>query len=729
MESLNLYYNINIIRELIKDDKDVTWIGLPLKEINMDFYLEDENINLYQEIILRLFNCGYNDKKSIEDVLKFNSISEIDDTEDLIDYILKELETFEYIKDDKITEKGKDILKDIELSGNYKKQIGSIFYNVISDNYINYIARPVIIENDEIIDKRKISKEDMKHSLNFGSTGYPLKLKINFIEKNIDNKTNNFTIENFVKIISEELINLKKIEDNTTIKEKTKNKRQFLNDVRKFIVNDSKLSYMLVGIKSNGEVINPFYPESIDYSLKADLEKIPELKSKFKENIKILHDIGKTQKVKVKEDISEKEKNIIEDSGGKLQEIPELVKNLSILFIDDNKDKNEDQLSKYKENIPIIYNCFCEIFKYLLNEYTKNSSYKKERNIELAIKNILKLNYNLEEELIQFYTLKVNPNISEFVTRSQKLIDLFIYTIFLENKYDKEKLEKYLTNNPSFFSFIEILIRERNRFSHSGENQEYEDDLLEYDFESESKKRLIEFVEAIFEIKFENSLNTKTLDNELIKQIRRQSEKEISIDFGGTDIFEVFEELVNSKEYFIYYKNFKNEIYKAQFIKSIGILLESIMKVLRNRIDEKQLTLSEELKNNNLKLIKINDIESKFLNKTLNYKILNKLFDSMKDTVSVSKKKIVQTSLYFKRGTLNTYALSLLFSEGNFIKEIREKEPEFFKLVFVVSNLRSHNGSFVLKTIENTEEEVEYVSEFLEEIYAIVKKILIKIEE
>lgn len=726
MESLELYYNKSLIRNLLKENSNITWVGLPLEEINMDFYLEGENINLYQEIILRLYKCGYGDKKNIEDILKFKGISESEETENLLDYILKELETLNYIKDNEITLQGEEALSNIDILGNQNKEIGSIFYNIISQEYMNYIKKTNTLFEENPLEKQKILKTDIHQKINFGTPGEPRELRIKFLEKNIPSQINNFNIEDFIKIITEELRILKQIqEESIYIKENIKEKREFLQGLRKFFKKDSKLVYILIAIKPNGEVINSFYPEMIDNSLKADLEKIPEIKAKFKENIDVLYDIGKKEKNKVEKNISEKEKSIIIESGGKLQEHLELVRNLSILFISEENNLDKDQFSKYKENIPIIYNCFTEGFRYLLHKYIKTNSYKREKNIELAVKNILKINYNLEEELVQFYTTKLNSNMSDFILRSSKLIDIFIYTIFLENKCDENKLENYLINNPSFFTFIKKLICERNRFSHSGEDQEYQDEQLEFDFESEGKAKLIDFIENIFEFKFDISLNSKGLDENLKNQIKNQSKKEIELEFNEVDIFSVFQELASSKEYFKYYEYFNNKIYKAQFIKSVGILLESIMKLLRERMGGKQLNLLEELNRKDLEIIRISEVEEKFLKHSKNYTLLDILFERVKDKVGVQKKKIIQTSFSFNKGTLNTYALALLYTEENsIIKYIKDKYPEFFKIVFVVSDLRSHNGDFNISITEEAKDEVINVKKFLEETYLIIKDIL-----
>lgn len=721
MESINLYYNENLIRK----NKDAIWIGIPVEEITMDFYLKGEQINLYQEIILRLFKCGYGDKKSIEEVLKFSGISEGigEEENDLIDYILKELETLGYIQNGEITEKGKEALLEIDIEHKEDKALGSVFYNIISQEYENYIEADIKnLYGKNYIKKKEIEKEKNGKKINFGTTGNPIKIEIDFLEGEMKSKINSFSIEDLVKIKREELRSLNNELGENDLREKI----EFLKDLRKYIKKDSKLSYLLVGIDSNGNVLNSFYPNKNDRGLKIELEKIKHLKTKFKEKVEEKYGIDKGKKREVKRELREKERIILEESGNKLEEAIKLVQKLSILYYDEDNVLEE----RYKRNIPLIYESFAEVFNYLLRKYSKNRSLIKNRNIELALKNIFKDNYPLDKELTYFYTSNIASNISEFILESEELINLFRYAIYLENRVGEEKLENYLKEHLEFFSFIKKLIPERNRFNHSGENQEYQDEDVDFEFEAEGKKILVDLIETIFEFKFNNSLNTQTqtLDENLTKNIKKQCEKEIEIEFAGVDNLQLLKKLINLLESFKYYESFKNLIYKKEIIMSIGKLLEATLKMLRNKIEGKHLELLE-FGNNNSKTIKLSEVDKKFFNNSKENGEIDFLFDKIKTQVEVQKKKVIRMAFSFKNGTLNTYALALLYSSGNFlIKEIIEKYPEFFKLVFIVSDLRGHSGKkFLEKTDENIERDIKKVEEFMKEILEIIKKILIEI--
>ena len=49
---------------------------------------------------------------------------------------------------------------------------------------------------------------------------------------------------------------------------------------------------------------------------------------------------------------------------------------------------------------------------------------------------------------------------------------------------------------------------------------------------------------------------------------------------------------------------------------------------------------------------------------------------------------------------------------------------DFFKLVFIVSNFRWHNGEFHFKNENNDIEEIDEVEVFLKTVYEIEKKVL-----
>ena len=719
MESINLYYN----ERMIKKNRDAIWIGIPVEEISVDFFLKKEKVNLYQEIILRLFKCGYSDKKSIEEVLKFGGISEDVKGEEnnLIDYILKELESLRYIKNGEITKEGKDVLLDIDIVNKEDKVLGSVFYNIISKDYESYIEANIIrLSGENPIKKIETRVEERRKKINFGTPGSPLKIEIDFLKGELQSKISSFSIEDLVMIKRKELRNIKEeMEENNSI-----GKMEFLQDLRKYTKKDSRLSYLLVGIDSNGNVLNSFYPTKNDRDLKIELERISHLKTKFKEKAEEKYGLDKGKKNEIKKELKEKEKAILEESGNKLEESLKLVQKLSILYYDEDDNLEE----RYKRNIPLIYEAFAEVFNYLLRKYSKNRSLVKNRNIELALKNIFKENYLLDEELTYFYTSNISSNISEFILESEELINLFRYAIYLENKEGEEKLERYLKRNSEFFSFIKKLIPERNRFNHSGENQEYKDDDIDFEFEAEGKKILIDLIENIFEFKFNTSLNTRTLDENLTKNIKKQCEKEIEIEFAGIDNLLLLKKLINLLESFKYYESFKNLAYKKEIIMSSGKLLEATLKILRDKIDGKHLELLD-LGESSSHTIKLSEVDKEFFNNSKKSSEIDSLFEEIRTKVGVQKKKIIKIALAFKKGTLNTYALALIYSKGNLlIKEILGKYPEFFKLVFVVSDLRGHSGKkFLEKTDENIEKDIKKVEEFIKDIFEIIKKILVEI--
>ena len=62
--------------------------------------------------------------------------------------------------------------------------------------------------------------------------------------------------------------------------------------------------------------------------------------------------------------------------------------------------------------------------------------------------------------------------------------------------------------------------------------------------------------------------------------------------------------------------------------------------------------------------------------------------------------------------------------EKNVLEELINNCLDFFKLVFIVSNFRGHNGEFHFKNENNDREEIEEVEAFLKTVYEIEKKVL-----
>lgn len=732
MENLNLYYNTRLLSSKNKRK----YIAIPVVEKNIDFYLDRKKLNLYQEIALELFKCGHGNIKSIEEVLKLDIFDDKENTENDIEglshYIVKELKQLGYVKDGDITAEGKEILKE---NLDDEKMLGSIFFNKVSGEYMNFLMINKLYEIKDIgvtFDRHIVTQKDIRAgSVNLGTLGSRENLKITFLDEDMKNEELN--IEAFIKVIDGEirLINRELGESfsedgSFSSSSRTKfliEKKKTLNEVRKFKIKSKKKSYVLVALE-DGEVKDSFNPGFINYSLGVDLKGYESVKESLKEHIDEKFGASKQEKFEIRNKFNEKEKEIIEDSSEKLSLVPELVRKLSNLTgINSSNETDSEKEDKYGISIQLIYECFGEILLYLFEKYSKTTELSKKKNNELKLKNILRNKYKLPKELINCYTYPLNNGGIPYIKDNKKLKELFAYVIILEDKNNDNKLEEYINYDLSFFSFIKKLVDERNKFSHSGEDQAYVEDEMEYDFESEANNKLIDFIEKIFKFKFEDSLEIKVIDEEMSKKLKIQAQSEIDLKFSNNYTSEVWIELVDTLLNFKYYENFKISIYKALFMKKVGILLEKNLKLLREKLDKK-LVLDNSLEGE--KKIFLKDIDDKFFKGVSSVTgWINSEFNKIKDTIPIRVSSLEKTSRNFKKGTLNSYASVLLYSKDNkTLKEIRESCPEFFKLIFIVSNLRGHNGEFSLKSENSDKEEIEAVKDFLETVYKVQKRIL-----
>lgn len=730
MDTLNLYYNSNFIKE----NTGKKYVAVPIQELEIDIYIDKKKLNIYQEIILELFRCGHGDIESIQEVLKLDILDkeEKDDEENegLGHYIIKELEKLKYIKENEITDLGKEVLEE-DLDD--EKILGSVFYNTLSKEYIKFMMINKFYEKKTspfFLQKCVINKKEKENEkIDFGTPGSPKEINIKFLD-NSSNTALELDIENFVKIIDAEIRAINDEIEENDLGEKTldqrdiieflKEKRSLLFELRKFKVKSNKRAYMLVTLEKEG-VKNSFYPNLLDRSLGEDLKKNKNIKSSFKDFIEEDYGVSKGEKINIRKNFSQKEEEIIKESEGRLESLPELVKLLANLETENSISETQDD--KYEKNIQLIYESFGDIFLYFFQKYSERKSLLKERAIKSRLENILRKKYCLDEDISSYYERGLNIAAIPYIKQNKKLIEVFTFVLILEDILDENCLSKYLKKDLSFFRFINKLINERNKFSHSGSENKYLDDELEYDFEAEAKEELIKFIENIFKFKFKNSLELKVMDDEIIQNLEKEAKETIKIEFLENDISPIYSELKAISFSLRYYENFKNPTYKSLFIKKVAILLEKNLKLIRGKLNN-SIVLDSSL--HGREKIYLKDVEERLfkISNTSESWIENE-FDKIKNEVSISVKNINKTRLKFERGTLNSYAMVLLYSrESSFIKKIIEQCPEFFKLVFIVSTLRKHNGNFRLSIDEDENSEIEEVKKFLQLVYKIQKDIL-----
>ncbi|WP_270466763.1 MULTISPECIES: hypothetical protein [Fusobacterium] len=727
MGNLNLYYS----NEILKGYKGKKYFALPIKEIFIDLYIDRKKLNLYQEIILELYKCDCGNIGDIEEVLKLNSFhTENDnnkDRESLIKYIVDELKKLGYIKNNAITEEGNAILEE---NLDDEKLLGSVFYNPFTQKYINFLLIDELYKiNGNEKNLYKIEVAEKEEQIDFGTPGSPKKIKVKFLKER-DHSKKIFDIDEFIGIISRELRQLNsELEEfrdsgsnNNLAKSQKQNfleeKKEYLNKIRKFKEKLEKSVYVLISLDlEKNRVSTSFEPEISDYRLREELKKESEIRDLIDHNID--NDISEEEKIKIRINYNNKEEEIIKDSNNQLSKLSNLVKKLA------NLSGLKEGIKNYKENIKIIYESFGEVLLYLLEDINLSKIKNKKMELERILRNCNNYSDNLIDSYLNFDE-KLNH-----IKDNKKLKDLICHLIIAEEEKGEKKFQNYLRKDPNFLEFLKNLIDKRNVFSHSEEDSiiNTDEEKFEYNFELEAKKKLYEFIEKIFDFKFEEStINFITIDEVTENQIREISNKKINNEFSDVIISKVRNELLETRIFFEYYKSFKSQIYKALFMNRVAVLLEANIQLVRKSLD-KVLEI-EEIKNyckrdKKLEKLYLDEIDSNFFKYNIENEWINKEFNKIKD-VYILVKKVEGARQNFSIGTLNNNAVTLLAlkNKNSILQELINNCLDFFKLVFIISNLRGHNGNFYLKNKDDNVKEIEEVESFLKTVYEVEKKVL-----
>ena len=727
MGNLNLYYS----NEILKGYKGKKYFALPIKEIFIDLYIDRKKLNLYQEIILELYKCDCGNIGDIEEVLKLNSFhTENDnnkDRESLIKYIVDELKKLGYIKNNAITEEGNAILEE---NLDDEKLLGSVFYNPFTQKYINFLLIDELYKiNGNEKNLYKIEVAEKEEQIDFGTPGSPKKIKVKFLKER-DHSKKIFDIDEFIGIISRELrqlnSELEKFRDsgsnNNLAKSQKQNfleeKKEYLNKIRKFKEKLEKSVYVLISLDlEKNRVSTSFEPEISDYRLREELKKELIIRDLIYHNID--NDISEEEKIKIRINYNNKEEEIIKDSNNQLSKLSNLVKKLA------NLSGLKEGIKNDKEKIKIIYESFGEVLLYLLEDINLSKIKNKKMELERILRNCNNYSDNLIDSYLNFDE-KLNH-----IKDNKKLKDLICHLIIAEEEKGEKKFQNYLRKDPNFLEFLKNLIDKRNVFSHSEEDSiiNTDEEKFEYNFELEAKKKLYEFIEKIFDFKFEEStINFITIDEVTENQIREISNKKINNEFSDVIISKVRNELLETRIFFEYYKSFKSQIYKALFMNRVAVLLEANMQLVRKSLD-KVLEI-EEIKNyckrdKKLEKLYLDEIDSNFFKYNIENEWINKEFNKIKD-VYILVKKVEGARQNFSIGTLNNNAVTLLAlkNKNSILQELINNCLDFFKLVFIISNLRGHNGNFYLKNKDDNVEEIEEVESFLKTVYEVEKKVL-----
>ena len=111
-----------------------------------------------------------------------------------------------------------------------------------------------------------------------------------------------------------------------------------------------------------------------------------------------------------------------------------------------------------------------------------------------------------------------------------------------------------------------------------------------------------------------------------------------------------------------YYKNFKNQVYKALFMNRVAILLEKNMKLVKNNLS--RILEIEDIKkyckkDDKLEKIYLDEVEANFFKVNTENKWINSKFNEIKG-IYILVTKVEGASKNFSKGTLNNNAITLL---------------------------------------------------------------------
>ena len=266
-----------------------------------------------------------------------------------------------------------------------------------------------------------------------------------------------------------------------------------------------KLNKKIAELKETKSSKEELLKKEADLNIKEKIldEKEEEIDKREESINELREEIREEEKIKIRINYNNKEEEIIKDSNNQLSKLSNLVKKLA------NLSGLKEGIKNYKENIKIIYESFGEVLLYLLEDINLSKIKNKKMELERILRNCNNYSDNLIDSYLNFDE-KLNH-----IKDNKKLKDLICHLIIAEEEKGEKKFQNYLRKDPNFLEFLKNLIDKRNVFSHSEEDSiiNTDEEKFEYNFELEAKKKLYEFIEKIFDFKFEEStINFITID-------------------------------------------------------------------------------------------------------------------------------------------------------------------------------------------------------------------------
>lgn len=680
------------------NQKNNTLLGIPVVKKNILLYLDERKLNLFQEIVLKMCNCGKSSNKELKEVF-------IKLEDELLEHIKKELKNLGYLDTEyKITPNGEEAIKDTTQKLEIKQAY--IYFNRYTGKYI-----PVIQLEDDLENTNLKGKEGGFSSVNLGSIGDPNSKKISIIEERMENKK--IDDNDFFEIIKREIGNLKayKHPRNLSSKEQLQN----LEDICKFDVIGEEEAYLLYTLSRKndlkGEILlsNPFHELNIEEELKYALIEDKVVQGYLHQEIQFEYEVSRKEKNNYQKNQSIKKGEFIELSEGKLKGNKPLLDSLEKVY----SQKEFKKIENLSGIVDAMYKLLLESFSFYAE---LNLDFNPGKISSIKLDEILLKKFGLKENSEEYQKFKIidMKKIKRGLKKNKVLVETLSYCLLMEEKLKGErKIYNLSKKYPDFFTKILSIIALRNMKDHYSEELK-EEPLDEY---IELQDFSLGVVEEIVQFKLDSRLKRQNKIQSIgHSDIKEKAEKLITDGFFKGVITEDCErELIDIQTSLELYRDFNDELSKNQIFKKIGILFEKNLKSLANYVVRENISLLPENEAINLKKLEkeffIEGNYEGFWNKEF-LRILSK-------NITLHKQRVEKIFKRFDKGTLNNYTVVLLYSTKNksdFLNKILKELPEFFKVPFVISDYRGHNGetNLTLDELEN----------LIREIYSIQKRFM-----
>lgn len=680
------------------DTKNNILLGVPIVKKNILLYLDERKLNLFQEIVLKMCNCGKSSNKELKEVF-------IKLEDELLEHIKKELRNLGYLDTEyKITPEGEQAIKDTTQKLEIKQ--GYIYFNRYTGKYI-----PVIQFEDSLESTNLKGKKRGFSSVNLGSIGNPNSKKINIIEERVENKK--IDDNEFFEIIKREIGNLKAYKHSLNLS--SKEKLENLEDICKFDIIGEEEAYLLYTLSRKkdlkGEVLlsNPFHEWSIEEELKDALIENKVVQGYLHQEIQLEYEVSREEKNNYQKNQSIKKRELIELSEGKLKGNKSLLNSLEKV----DSQKEFKKLENLSGIVDAIYKLLLESFSFYAN---LNPCFNPGKTSSIELDEILLKKFGLKENSEEYRKFKIidMKKIKRGLTKNKVLVEILSYCLLMEEKLKKErKIYNLSKKYPDFFTKILSTIALRNMTDHYSE--ELKD--VPLDKYMELQDFSLSVVEDIVQFKLVSRLERQNKIQRIgYSNIKEKSEKLITEGFFKGMVTEEYEsELIDIQTSFELYKDFNDELSKSQIFKKIGILFEKNLKSLGNYVVKENISLLP-----GDEAISLKEIEKEFFIEKIPERFWDKEFlKVLGKNITLHKQKIENLFRRFDKGTLNNYTTVLLYSTKNksdFLNKILKEIPEFFKVPFIISDYRGHNGETDL-TLDDLEN-------LIQEIYNIQKRFM-----